>query len=501
MPPLRRAAIHRDLVTALASRPGTDVAVIADHAVQAGAAAYGEAVRWAVAAAEQADRRLAYAESATWLGHAIAAHDASGGDPAEHVELLLRQVRALLAAGDPIGARQARAAAMRAADRAEGGSGLLVRALTALGTPAVWTLRDPYEAVELRLVHRFESALAELPRTDGPERAMLLAGLATELYDGTGDPRCDALSAEAVAMARRLGDPGLLMRALNARHQALPQPQHVAELMKIAAELHELSAGAPGYTLLANMMDTHNLLEMFDVAGADRAAARCETLLERLPLPWPRFQHTLWRANRVALDGRFDAADALYADADAQAAGLGVWHAAQAVNMGRLALRYHRGAMAAAGPLIEAMQGVHPTLDHDARTLQLCARDRVAEARALNAGLRAHPPLDWSWLSATCLRAAAVAALGRPHECRSLYTTLLPYSGRISALSAVICAGPVDWYLALLASAAGRQEAADGHLATLERLAAENGLGWWSDRAATARRLPVRKHLHLATRG
>jgi hypothetical protein len=228
---------------------------------------------------------------------------------------------------------------------------------------------------------RFESALAELPRTDGPERAMLLAGLATELYDGTGDPRCDALYA------------------------------------------------------------------------------------------------------------------------DAQAAGLGVWHAAQAVNMGRLALSCHRGAMAAAGPLIEAMQGVHPTLDHDARTLQLCAQDRVAEARALNAGLRAHPPLDWSWLSATCLRAAAVAALGRPHECRSLYTTLLPYSGRISALSAVICAGPVDWYLALLASAAGRQEAADGHLATLERLATENGMGWWSDRAATARRLPVRKHLHLATRG
>jgi DNA-binding SARP family transcriptional activator len=500
LPELRRAAIHRDVAMALSTRPGTDVAVIAHHAVQAGPAAYREAVRWAVAAAEQAERRLAYSESARWLGHAIEAHDASRGNPAEHVALLLRRVRALLAAGDPAGARQARAAAIRTADRAEGGSEVLVQALTALDTAAVWTLRDPYEAVELRLVHRFETALRELPRTDSPERALLLTGLAQELYDGTGDARADTLSAEAVAMARRLGDPGLLLRALNGRYLALPQPLRVPELMRIAAEIHGLSADAPAFELLACMLDAQNFLEMFDVAGADEAAAHCDALLERLPLPWPRFQHTLWRANRVALDGRFDAADALYADAEAQAADLKMWHAAKTVHTGRIALAYHRGAITEAAPIIEAMQGVHPTLEHDARILQLCAQGHLTEARALQAGLQAQPPIDWSWLSATCLRAAAMAALGHQSECHTLYRTLLPYCGRISGVSGIICTGPVDWYLALLATATDHHESATEHLVTLQRLAIENNLTWWHDRATEALRRPALLRPHPTAR-
>ncbi|MEV4113703.1 hypothetical protein [Nonomuraea sp. NPDC049695] len=178
------------------------MAVIAHHAVQAGPAAYGEAVRWAVAAADQAELRQSYLEAASWLEHAVTAHDASGGDPAEQVELLLRQVRALLEAGDPIGARQARAAAIRAADRV-GERELPVRALTALDAPVLCLLRDPYREVDLRLVHRIETALRALPPIDSPERVLLLAGVAQELYDGTADPRCDTLSRRS----RRHGPP------------------------------------------------------------------------------------------------------------------------------------------------------------------------------------------------------------------------------------------------------------------------------------------------------
>jgi hypothetical protein len=89
-------------------------------------------------------------------------------------------------------------------------------------------------------------------------------------------------------------------------------------------------------------------------------------------------------------------------------------------------------------------------------------------------------------LSETCLRAAAAVAFERPHQCRSLYEALLPYSGRICAPPAAGCVGPVDWYLALLASATGQREEAAGHLDRLRRLAAENGLTWWHDRATSA---------------
>ncbi|MGV9772569.1 BTAD domain-containing putative transcriptional regulator [Streptosporangium sp. NPDC003464] len=489
--PLRRAAIHREVMTALSARPGTDVAVIAHHAVQAGPAAYGEAVRWASAAAEEAGLRLAYEEAATWWNLAIKAHDSSAGDPDKHVELLLRQVHALLEAGDAIGARRVRAEAVRAAGRAETGPELTARALTALDAPALWTLRDPYEAVELRLVHRFEIALHELPGADSPLRARLLGGLAQEFYDGSDDPRGHALSARAVAMARRLDDPLLLMQMLNARHLSLPQPLHVPELLKITDEIHELAVRSrmPGFELLAQMMYTHNRLELADLPGADRAAARCEALLERLSLPWPRFQHTLWQANRLALAGRFHDAGALHDQAGRHAERIGVWHARKAVAMGRIAMRCAQGTMAEAGPLVDAIAGVHPTMEHDARILHLCARGDLTEAQALAARGWTAPPFDWSWLSMTCLQGAAQARVGDLTACRETYARLLPYRGRISALSAVACMGPVEWYLTLLAVAMGDRDATGRHLAGLMRLAERNGLTWWRDRAEAGQQM------------
>nr|BFE80620.1 hypothetical protein GCM10020093_032210 [Planobispora longispora] len=164
---------------------------------------------------------------------------------------------------------------------------LTTRALTALDAPSVWTLRNPYEEVELHLVRRFEAALDRLPPDDGAERVRLLAGLAQELYDGSDDPRCDRLSAEAVEAARRLGDPHLLMQTLNARQLSLPQSVRSPELLGIAAELLDLAARTctPEFELLAQMLFTHHRLQLFDVAGADEAATRCDAILERLPLP------------------------------------------------------------------------------------------------------------------------------------------------------------------------------------------------------------------------
>ncbi|WP_433257694.1 BTAD domain-containing putative transcriptional regulator [Streptosporangium sp. CA-135522] len=474
IPPLRRAVIHREVMAAYAERPGADVAVIAHHALEAGPAAYGEAARWARAAAEQASLRLAYHEAASWWGQAVRAHGASAGDPLDHVELLLRQVRALLDAGDPLGARAARAQAIPAADRAadRGDPTLIARALTALEAPAVWTLRNPYEEVELRLVHRFEMALRELPDGDGPERAGLLGGLAQELYDGTDDQRRDRLSSEAVEIARRLGDPHLLMRMLNARHLALTQSIHAEELLEIATELLDLAVRArtPEFELLAQMLLTHDRLEMADIAGADMAAARCDAMLRRLPLPWPRFQHTMWRANRLTLARRFDAATAMYGEAEEQAERLGMWYAGAVVATGRILLHYQRGTIAEAGPLIDSIAGIHATMDHDARILQLCAQGRSGEAAMMVRDGWPVPPLDWSWLTMICLQGAAQAALRDFPACRVTYATLLPYAGRISVGSAIALAGPVDRYLALLASTLGDRAVANRHLAALARL-------------------------------
>ncbi|GAA2884470.1 BTAD domain-containing putative transcriptional regulator [Streptosporangium fragile] len=490
IPPLRKATIHREVMTALATRPGVDVSVIAHHAVEAGPAAYGEAAHWARAAAEQASLRLAYEEAALWWGRAVEAHGACSGDPLDHVELLLCQVRALLEAGETVAARQARDQAIRAADRVaeRGGPTLVARALTALDTPSAWNLRNPYEEVDPGLVHRFEVALDSLPPGDSAERARLLGRLAQELHDGTDDLRCDSLSAEAVEMARRLGDPHLLMEMLNARQLSRPQAIHTHELLDITTELLDLAlrTRTSGFELLAQMMLAHHRLQVSDVAGADAAAARCDAMLERIPLPWPYFQHTMWRAGRLTLAGRFDDAEALYDEAEQQARKLGMWYAGAVVTTGRVFLHYQRGSMADAGPLIDSIAGIHRTMDHDARILQLCAQGRTRDARLLAEGGWPVPPRDWAWLTMTCLQGAAQAALGDVPACRASYAALLPHSGKISVGSGIAFAGPVDWFLALLASAIGDHDTAVCHLSTLTWQVSENGFASWRDRAMAA---------------
>ncbi|WP_432928111.1 BTAD domain-containing putative transcriptional regulator [Microbispora sp. CA-135349] len=490
IPPLRRAVIHRKVMNAFVARPGADVAAIAHHAIQAGPAAYAEAARWAAAMAEQSGLRLAYEEAATWWGRAVEAHGAAAGDPADHVELLLRQARALLDAGDALAARSVRARAIRVADRVTGPDGhvLAARALTALDAPSIWNLRNPYEEVELQLVHRFGRALDAMPEAAAPERARLLGGLAQELYDGSDDPRCHVYSAQAVETARRLGDPHLLMHALNARYLAIPSSIYTEEAREIAGELEDLGhkTRAPEFELLAQMMWTYRRMEVFDVAGADEAAARCDAMLARMPLPWPRFQHTMWRAGRLTLRGRYDDAEALYADLDRQAGHVGMWYAGSVVSLGRILLAYHRGTMDGAEPLIDAVAGVNPCGDQALRVLLRCGQGRREEAREEAAEGWRPAPRDWSWLTFTCLQGAAQAAVGDAHACAATYSALLPYKGRISVGAAIAFLGPVDWFLAMLASATGDDAAAARHHAGLARLAGRAGLTVWRDRAVAA---------------
>nr|BFE80621.1 hypothetical protein GCM10020093_032220 [Planobispora longispora] len=170
-----------------------------------------------------------------------------------------------------------------------------------------------------------------------------------------------------------------------------------------------------------------------------------------------------------------------------------MWYAGAVVATGRIMLHFQRGSMADAGALIDSVAGIHATMDRDSRILHLCAQGRTAQARGLAEHGWGTPPRDWSWLTMTCLQAAAQTALGDVSACRASYSALLPHGGGVSVGSAIAFAGPVDWFLALLASALGERETAVRHLVTLARLAGRNGLVRWRDRA--------RSELGLITEG
>src|SRR5437899_12661041 len=87
-----------------------------------------------------------------------------------------------------------------------------------------------------------EEAREALGSSISPLTAQLLARLATELYfiPGTWDRR-DMLSAEAVAVARRLGDPRTLAVSLHARNYATWAPGDAAARLATRPESVDLA--------------------------------------------------------------------------------------------------------------------------------------------------------------------------------------------------------------------------------------------------------------------
>ena len=276
---LRRARLHGRVGEALIARRGHQLdpylGQLAHHFALAAPVDPSErAVDFALAAGRRADRLLAWEEAAGHYAAALRARELAGA-PEDRLrgELLL----ALGAAQERAGAPETRAtfALAAATARTVDDPALLGRA--ALGYAGRWSQLG---RVEEDVAARLQEALGALGAEDSPLRARLLARLALELYYA-GDPdRRLALSGEAVALARRLGDPLTLAVCLDARHYALWRPETVQERLEVASELrriaeevgdHELELEGAGWTVV-------DLLELGDVAGADIQIAAASRL-------------------------------------------------------------------------------------------------------------------------------------------------------------------------------------------------------------------------------
>jgi hypothetical protein len=111
-----------------------------------------------------------------------------------------------------------------------------------------------------------------------------------------------------------------------------------------------------------------------------------------------------------------------------------------------------------------------------ARILAATGQRSEAEAeleRLMPAALRASGP---RWLGAVSDLALAAADTGHRDACRQLYDALLPYRGRLVIWGgAVTVAGPVSYYLGLLATRLGRLDDARTHLGEALQLSQDLG--------------------------
>jgi DNA-binding SARP family transcriptional activator len=431
---LRRSRLHARAAEAIERRSPGDVAALAYHFGEAGADA-AKTAHYCRLAAGQAEQRFAYHEAARLWERALASLDQVDGTSArDRLELVLRLVGALAPTDQLHSAREYRRDAMRAAMQLDDPA-MTARVITAFDVPRAWFATN-YGNPDQELVDAIEQTLARLPAQAHPLRCRLLTSLAFEL-DGVESERGYRASAEAVEMARRLGDPEVLTIAANARVWQTFRNDGLAERLCLGTELLALPDKSPTTEVFGHLILLAAHCGAGDLRAADRQVAelagieasgisdRYSILLTTVPVGFHR-------ALQRGLSGDVAAAEQLYQETGAQMDRLGGWQVGAFVScIGRFCLRTMQGRPA---DLIGELEPLYrlpfatPALAAP-YALALASAGRVPEARAVMTWM---PPVrrDMFWLLLTAICALLAIAVDDAERARSCYQDLLPYAGR-----------------------------------------------------------------------
>ena len=463
--PTRRGAAHRRVADALEALlpPGTRgrAAEIARHRALAAPAHPGDVVVYLLAAAEEATASLAFEEAAEHL--VVAARMAGlAGDGRLYRQIVLDLGDARRRAGDLSPARDSYLEASRAA-----GDDPSALARAALGLhhvgAATWTSHED-------VITLLRQALAARAQEDATT-ARLLAALARELVHGPG-ARTEAVpvSARAVVLARRAGDPAVLAIGLQAQHDALWAPGSARRRLDILADMQQAaaSAGDPVLGWEALFGQFVALLELGDPETYS-VFFRVVEATDRLRQPHYRWVMQSRRAVLAMFAGRLEEAEALLPQVAETAQRLGEPDGMNVVGDLAFQLASLRGTRRALidswavvadriPPVMFATMAALAALDDDDPEAGLAAVRPWVEASL--EGVR-----GWQVLGNAAMIAEVAAAAGDEPLCLRLYDKLAPHAGDIVVTGgAVNVAGPVSLYLGLLAPCLGRRSDGLAHL-------------------------------------
>jgi DNA-binding SARP family transcriptional activator len=483
--PMRRLRLHERAGAALEAAYAGDLAphlsaVAQQYVAAAPAGSVDKAIDYARRAGDQAASQLAFEEAVRHYETALTLVD----EGVVRCELLLALGEARARAGDQRAGKEAMAEAAQLAER-HGLREHLGRAALGYGGRIIWEVSrdDP------RLVPLLERAIEAQGDADGALRVRLLARLAGgPLRDASFPPqRKAALSEEALAMARRLGDDATLAYALHGYVLGHHSPDHTRTQLEVATELVEVArrAGDKERTFDGHEERFDALVELGDVAAARRELAAMQQVARELRQPSQAWLVTAHEALLALLAGALDDAERLVHAARDLGEGPQSWNAAVTYRLQLYVLRREQGRLAEIEELVRASVAEYPTylIFRCVLAHVLCQTGSHDEARAALAGLApdrfASLPFDEEWLVSTGLLADAASALGEVEQAEVLYELLAPYEDRIAISYPEVSTGAVARNLGVLAAMIGRRDEARRHFAAAVALHRRIGARTW----------------------
>lgn len=311
--PARRVVTHQGIADALERRNErgfivANAAEIARHFTNA-IAVDGplRATRWALAAASDDGRALAFTEAAGHLRR-LRAGAATAGVVIEDdamIDVLIAEADALVRSGRPLDAKGLLRVAHDLAQHSKDARRLASVALAAT------QLGSQFSARRDDVIADLEEALNELADADPAMEARLTATLARELQHSVASdrPRAEPLSRRALELGRQSDDANALLACLLARHDVLWTPGTAEERVPVAQEIiavarriRDPERQAQGLLLLANAE--------LERGSASYLAAldECLVLLDELGQPRHRYTAETRRTAVAMLRGDLDEA-------------------------------------------------------------------------------------------------------------------------------------------------------------------------------------------------
>ncbi|MGH9011392.1 MAG: ATP-binding protein, partial [Acidimicrobiia bacterium] len=469
----RRVGLHRRVAEEIEELHLTDLddhlPALAHHwargAVQAAETA--RAIDYAVRAGDRALAQLAADEAAAYYRDALELREVSGSAPdRDHCRVLIALGEAQRRAGDPAH-RETLLSASRLAGELHD---------PALLTAAVLANRrglfSRLGQVDQERVTAIELALDAVGPADSPERARLLAALATELHFA-GDERPVEFGREGLAIARRLGETYTLAEAVEAVWLAVRDPAALAERAAWADELTRIveQVDDPVRHFHAGFVTFLTASEQGDLPRADEALRRCDEVAAEVGQPVLRWRATYLHTHRAFADGRLDEAErrALEALRIGEMAGQPDARGLSDIYLVRTLQGRGDEAVELALQQIRGLDDLTIIPVFPALFAWVCAEAGQTEepeavlAKARQAdfgGLR----YDYLWLDTLVFLSRACARLGDASTAKELYERLRPHHAAF-AIGQAVWLGPVAYDLGLLATVLERYDDADAHFA------------------------------------
>ena len=275
-------------------------------------------------------------------------------------------------------------------------------------------------------------ALAGLAEEDSILRARVLSSLTRALVFSGAFDEATAVHAQAIAMARRLGDPGTIAAALRSVATARWLPQQFAARMQVAREAEDLAEriGDRERVLEAASWRLFDLMELGDLNARAREFEAYTKLADEVRQPFYQYIGVSSRAMMALFEGRLEESERLAREALALGDRMPGLDAEGVYGLQMFSVRREQGRLAELAPVVAhfVQRTAAAATWRPGLALVYSELGRADEARAEFEAIAADGleriPKDARWVTCMTYLAEVCAFLGDAERAAVLYAEL-----------------------------------------------------------------------------